>query len=312
MADSHQPIPAISRLLTTPSDPITESYRVWMEADGDLWAKINVGGVTKSVKLIDYATGSLWVTDFSLEAALGNVPGYGSLNKFGVSINCDNGIATDIWDGADGVTGSAVWAPPTQARIHNLASTSAADTSAGTGMRTCQVYGLKTWALAETSEIVTLNGTSNVPTTQSYVAIHRIKGLTYGSGGTNAGIITATAVTDATVTAAIRVGKGQTLMAIYAIPSTQKISLERGWARVLRTGPAAEVSGQLLVRERADQSDSGFNVKEEFAFNTDNPWGPDWDPPKTFSGPCVVKVQVTSDTNNTVVPAGFDGYVVDG
>lgn len=249
--------------------------------------------------------------DPGLEVALGNISGYGKVNKFGCALDCDNAVPTDIWDGADGATSTDVWVAPTQARLHDLASTNANDAAAGTGARTCEVYGLQDWDSAETSETVTLNGVSNVATANSYVIIHRIKCLTFGSGETNAGILTATAQTDGTVTAAVQAGKGQTLMAIYGVPSTQTVHLKKGWAKVLRSGPSANVSGLLLVKERADQSDCGFVVKEQFSFTNDDPWNPEWDPPKSFSGPCVVKIQVESDTNNTVVPAGFDAYVVD-
>ena len=44
------------------------------------------------------------VKDFGLEVALGNIPGYSKVNKFGQATDCDSGIPTDVWDGADGTT----------------------------------------------------------------------------------------------------------------------------------------------------------------------------------------------------------------
>jgi hypothetical protein len=63
--------------------------------------------------------------DFALEVALGKVTGYAPINKFGFALDADSGVPTDIWDGADGTTSTDVWEPPTQARTHDIASTSA-------------------------------------------------------------------------------------------------------------------------------------------------------------------------------------------
>lgn len=250
--------------------------------------------------------------DFGTEVGRGNIVGYSKVNKFGEALDCDSGAATDVWDGADGTTSTDVWVAPTQARTHDLASTSAADAAAGTGMRTCRVYGLTGWDADEVSEDVTLNGASNVATANAYVIIHRIKGLTWGSGGTNAGIITATAQTDVTVTAAIQAGESQTLMCIYGVPSTKEIHLQHIKCTVIASGPSATADGRLLVRENADQSDSAFVTKEKFSITEllefDHEWG---GVGKSFSGPCVVKVQVVSDTNNTEVTSDFDAYLTD-
>ena len=90
--------------------------------------------------------------DASIEVPLGRVPGYASINKYGEATDCDSGVPTDVWDGADGTTSTDVWVAPTQARIHQITSTDIADDGdpAASGMRRIRVYGLKTWASAET------------------------------------------------------------------------------------------------------------------------------------------------------------------
>jgi len=252
-------------------------------------------------------------TDFALEVALGNVPGYSHINKFGQALDCDNNITTDIWDGADGATSTDKWVAPTQARIHALVSGNDEDGGAGTdtGMLTCQVYGLADWDTAESSEIVTLNGTTPVNTSGSYVIIHRIKGLTWGSAKVNLGIITATAATDGTVTAAIQASKNQTLMAIYGVPSTQKLALTTIHADVQAFAASVDVTGVLLVQENVDSADSAFVVKEPFHFTQLKDLDREYVNRKIFNGPCIIKVQVVADQNNTVINAAFDGYVVD-
>jgi hypothetical protein len=133
------------------------------------------------------------------------------VNKFGRNEDVDTSDE-DIWDGG------ATWVAPTATRIHDLTSTSTDDDNVGgTGARTVQVYGLDAdYDLQD--ETVELNGTSDVATASSYTMIYRLIVRTAGSGGANAGTITATAQTDSTVTAQITIGNNQTLMAIYQVP----------------------------------------------------------------------------------------------
>ena len=255
--------------------------------------------------------------NWDLEVKRGNIPGISSVNKFGKALDCDNGTATDVWDGADGTTSTDVWVAPTQARTHTIVSTDIDDSDTGgvnpqsTGMRTVQVYGLEDWDSAETSEVITLDGTTGVVTSNSYVIIHRMKGLTFGSTGSNEGIITATATTDATVTAAIQAGEGQTLMAIYGIPSTQKMYINYIHAGILRAVASVTADLTLLVEENVDQSDSGFITKEEFILTSSVPVHRPYKTYKTVTGPAIVKLQVTTGANDADVTAAFDAYLVD-
>jgi len=245
-------------------------------------------------------------TNFGLEVALGNVSGYAKVNKFGKALDCDSGIPTDVWDGADGTTSTDVWVAPTQARTHLIASTSGNDAGAGSGMQTMQVYGLADWDSAETSEVVSVGDT-----TAAYVIIHRIKGLTFGATGSNEGIITATATTDATITAAIQIGDGQTLMVIYGVPSTQTLHMTKVTSGILRSVTTVTADLTLLVKENADLATAGFIGKEEYIMASGSPVTQYYSPPKSFTGPCIVKLQVTTGSNNSQVTGAFDAYIVD-
>jgi len=148
-----------------------------------------------------------------LSISRGLVAGMSYVSKFGRNPDVDTGSTPeDIW------SQGGIWVPPTTARLHNVVSTSANDTSAGTGARTITVYGLN-GSYVETSETVTLNGTTPVATANSYVIIHRALVATAGSGATNAGDITFTAQTDATITCAIVAGYAQTQLGVYQVPA---------------------------------------------------------------------------------------------
>lgn len=150
--------------------------------------------------------------NYSLEIAKGNVSGSSLITKFGHNVDIDTGAAEDIWNQG------GLYVAPTTARVHNITSTSVNDTSAGTGMRTVLIRGVNGSYVA-TSETITMNGTSNVATVNSYLHIHLMQSQTAGTSGVNEGTITATAQTDATVTCSMVIGQGQSESAIYLVPT---------------------------------------------------------------------------------------------
>lgn len=252
--------------------------------------------------------------DFGVEASLDNIPGYSTVNKFGEATDCDNGVETDAWDGANGSLSTDIWVPPTTARIHDIASSSGNDTAAGTGARTIQIWGLTSWDSDEVSEVATMDGTNNVETENAYVIIHRIKALTWGTGGLNAGNITATAQTDGTITAAILTGNNQTQMCIYGIPSTQNLRMTKAGCEVVKSGGAAiTLEGEILVMldpETNVSDNTAWTNKENFSAYKGVPsWEHEYNPPKKFNGPCIVKMRVVTDTNNSTATAFFDAVL---
>lgn len=253
---------------------------------------------------------------YEISVAQGNIPGSYAVNKFGRNIEIDSGVTADIWDGgytlASGGT-SLIWVVPTQARIHDIVSSSASDdgSPAGVGARTLRVYGLKSWDTAEVSEDITLNGTTNVPTVNSYVIIHRMEVLTKGATNVNVGTITATAQTDNTITAKIEIGKGQTLMAIYGIPSTQKLYLSKIHASVLgKATGSADIA--LLANPEPNAELLNFVFKHTFGIvaSGGNPSVQLFSPPKRIDGPAIIKIQAVAAANDTDISAGFDGILV--
>ncbi len=267
--------------------------------------------------------GHLRPDGIGLAASLGQVAGYATVNKFGEAIDCDNGAPTDIWDGADGSTSTDIWVPPTAARIHTIVSTSNTDSDSGgtnpqaAGARTMRVSYLADWDTKEATEDVILDGTQGVAMTNAAVMIHRMKVLTWGANGVNAGVITATAATDATITAAILAGNNQTQMCIYGVPSVQKFRITYAYSSLVKsTGSTQRADGEILVmRDPATNAAYGtaWTNKENFLLVEANPpWGhPYFFIPKKIDGPCIVKIQVTSNSNNTKAIGGFDGFLVD-
>jgi len=266
------------------------------------------------VSVSNYSTRSV-PFEFPLEVGLGNVPGYSSINKFGRAPAGLQTTATDVWDRADATPTQQIWVAPTQARTHDIVSTSTSDDGdpAGVGARTVKIYGLTGWGAAEVNETITLNGTTNVPTANAYVIIHRMKVLTKGATNVNVGTISATAQTDSSVTAIIRPGLGQTEMAIYGVPSTQKLCIALIYASILKSGGAAASADMgLEVNPEPDAELTNFITKHTFAAVKDGSSAVEhrFGVPKVVEGPAIIKIQGLASAADLDVSAGFDAYLV--
>lgn len=260
--------------------------------------------------------------DYALRVARGLVSGITSVNKFGKAPDGLQASISDIWSRANAATTQQIWVAPTQARRHQLLSTSDEDSDTGgakaqgTGARTVRVYGLKTWDLAETSEDVIMDGTSTsgaaVYTVQTYVIIHRMKVLTMGSAGPNVGTITAIAESDASITAVIIPGEGQTEMAIYGVPSIQNFYMTRWSCAMGKSATTQSASFDLRVNENPNVQLTGFLLKNDIELVSTGTSGVEkhFSNPIKYSGPCIIKVQGLASTTDVDAKAAFDGYLV--
>lgn len=238
-------------------------------------------------------------TDYYLEVARGNVTGMTALNKFGSNSDIDTGTE-DVW------TGGGTWVAPTTARVHDIVSSSASDdgSPAGTGAQTITISGLDANWL-EISEVVTMNGTTNVATANSYIIIYRMQVTTAGSSGTNVGTITATAQTDATVTASINATLGQTLMAIWQVPANKSLYITKYYASC--DGTVSSQIGAVLWVADYDGDSYVKKVKHIQAFSNGQQFIYEFNPPFKVNAKSRVWISVTVTANNQNVNAGFDG-----
>lgn len=251
-----------------------------------------------------------------LDVSKGDLSNHSTLNKFGLAPTGVQTTATDIWDRADATPTQQTWTAPTQARAHTVKSSSASDdgSPAGVGARTIRVYGLTDWASGEDYEDITMDGTSTVTTTLSYVAINKMKVLTKGATNVNVGAITATAATDNTVTAAILAGEGETHMAIESIPSSQDLYLYNYYGSVNKaSGAAAHVNLSLKVNEEPDTELTNFVTLNTRGLQSTGNSSDTWEfyPPLKVTGPAIVKVQGIASAADVEGSAGFSGILVD-
>ena len=242
--------------------------------------------------------------DASLLIARGLDDGIIAINKFGRNPDVDAGTE-DIW------SQGGTWVQPTAARVHAIVSTDTNDSSAGTGARTITVNGLN-GSYVDTTETITMNGTTPVNTVNSYWIIHRMIVATGGgtatATGTNIGTITATAAVDATVSAAIVIGKGQTQLCIYQIPAGYTAYLER-YVASFNGGLNANVEVELYVKPFGgtfnlkgtlvlDQAGASFAERNYYT-------------PLKFTAKSIIKLRATSDSANSNVVGSFDLILIE-
>ena len=157
------------------------------------------------------ATWSDW--DFNLKVAARHVPFIEGVSKYGFNSSVV-AVVEDVW------SNGGVLQYLTSDETMNIVSSSASDDGSplGTGARTVTIFGLDA-NYKGIRETITLNGTTNVLTTSSFIRIIRMRVDTVGSGGVNTGTISATSSSSATIQASIPTLSGATFKSHYTVPS---------------------------------------------------------------------------------------------
>lgn len=187
------------------------------------------------------------------------------------------------------------------AEVMEITSTDAADAAAGTGARTLQVYGLdNNYRMID--EIVTLNGTSAVDTTQSYLRVYRMIVRSAGSGAANAGTIDATAKSAGSVHARITIGDNQTLKSQYTVPDGYYIIIEDLEAGVFRND---DWQVRLVVREEGEV----FAVKRQIEI-FGSPYRSDFLPPLIYPPRSDLALQGVNNGAGTIAISGSYDFIL--
>lgn len=161
-----------------------------------------------SVLSQDYDATVVRPSDYHYEVALGRRQGANTWNKWGYNNDIDTGSSETVWS----VGGRFI--PMTVANTLNINSTVGNDVSGNTGAFSVVIYGIDQNRLNQT-EVISLNGTSNVTTTGLWLGVNRIAIYLVGTANSNIGTITARATTGGAVQAEIPAGKGATQHAFF-------------------------------------------------------------------------------------------------
>ena len=275
--------------------------------------------------------GQIGTTEDDIENYLGSIKSFESLtpairipllgtygvipvNKFGETTNADGDVETDVWDGADVGENQSIWdLPSITALSYTIVSDSVVDNFGGLGANVVKVYGLTAWDEKESSEIVELNGLTEVALVNDYVIIHRMKVQPVaGQTTTNLGNIKCVS-SGGDLMAMIVAHVGQTLMAIYGIPYGQSFLMTKYYASGARNAASLTVYVSLKVNPDPHIQTQSFLTKSKVGLASEGTNYAErlYDPNYRIKGPAVIKIDVISSVNNTIVAAGFDGYLID-
>jgi hypothetical protein len=181
-----------------------------------------------------------------------------NLSLQGINEDVDAGTEDVVEAGATYVGMPVI---PTQAgEALNVVSGSANDTSAGTGTRTIKVCGLSATGVYQ-EETITMNGTTPVITSSTWLRVFRAFGVTAGSGGTNAGAITVKHnVTTANIFAVIKAGRAQACNAVFTVPAGSEGRVVSWGGQVYRLSATAAGECVLFLQARPTGTNQGWRM----------------------------------------------------
>jgi hypothetical protein len=157
---------------------------------------------------------SRYLEDEGIHIARGALFDVSHINKFGYNSAVGTSYETITDLGTNNL--------PTSAAVVSVVSASAADDEGSTGAEKVEIQGLDANYNLQTEE-VTMNGTSAVTTTNTFIRVFRMRVTQAGTGEVNAGNITAS-ISSSDV-ARILANQGQTLMAVYTVPKGKRAYL---------------------------------------------------------------------------------------
>lgn len=175
-----------------------------VDIDHDVWVYTAFSGAKAVVTELPATLSS----DFDIFVSAGLSEHAKPVDVFGVNESVGTS-AEDVWGGG----GTFLFLDT--ASILTISSTSASDTSSGTGARTVKLIGLDN-SYTEIEETVTLTGTGDVATTQSFLRLNLFEVSTAGSYGGAQGNVTASAGSN--LQAIIVNGHNTSLSSIYTVP----------------------------------------------------------------------------------------------
>lgn len=179
--------------------------------------------------------------DYGTLLSNSEIPYHTGVVKFGYNNEINSGVSETVW------SQGGLWLPIAAAETVNISSTSVLDDPSGTGMSELYIFGLDASG-ADLVEVVTLSGTDNVLTTGSFSAINRMAGSAFGTGLTNAGIISAIQSSSAVKMAEIPITttyNSITQQCVYTIPLGYTGYLKGVFANISKGGAGGAPEVQL-------------------------------------------------------------------
>jgi hypothetical protein len=232
---------------------------------------------------------------FDLQVARGQVTGHSTVNIYGYGAAITTSTIP-AWENATAYTF------PAAATTMNLVST--VNTGGDKTGTTILVQGLDADYVA-ISESLTLNGTTAVVTTKSYLRINNISVTSVTGGVSPTGVITLKDLTNTTTYAQIAAGFGRSQMSIYTVPAGNTFYLSRIDGYTSANGSSAD----FITYSNTTYSSTGVVQYTQQAPFT-NTYHSQRVMPRGFAEKTDVVLRFKSSANTYVVAIALEGYLV--
>lgn len=194
---------------------ISASDQTYLRLQTTFGEKTELNAPLDSVLPQDFDAISVRPSSYDIEVVTGRRQNQTQWNKFGYDEAVSNSTFGLVW------SNSGTWTRLPTAQTLSVVSTSTNDTSGGTGVNSIVIYGVGAdWV--DQIEVLTMNGTTPVVTTNTWLGVNRIAVFLSGTGNKNAGVITATGSTSATIQAEIPTdteGGSVTQQCLFFVPA---------------------------------------------------------------------------------------------
>lgn len=198
---------------------------------------------------------------FELQVSRGQISLHTALNLFGFTTALGSTAYGPLWEGL--TTAGGAYAYPSSAVVMVITSSSSSDTAVK-----IQINGLDS-GYNQISEIVSLNGTANINTVNSYF---RINSMVTTSGNAAGNI---TAINGGVTYAKITAGNGNTQMTIYTVPAgytfyqtylqgDSNTSVTSGAYVKIRTSVVDNAIGGVIINSQQSVFEQFFNIPLQF------------------------------------------------
>jgi len=260
-----------------------------------------------SVLAQNFSSISVRPTDYHYEVSLGKRQGNTTWNKFGYNSDIDTaGTGTEtIW------SAGGIFSRMTAAATLSVVSTSLDDDNGGTGANSIIIYGID--ANWDTQiEIVMLDGTTPVITTNTWLGVNRMSVYLAGTNGVNVGNINATATGGgSTLQASIPTGEGSTQQSFLFVSRNHKFLVDFFIGNCEKTGGGASPKVRFKGWVYSAVSNSKYLILNKLV-DTSSTGGFEFRPSQPFviGERSLLYYEATTDANDTFVSLMFSGILV--
>lgn len=245
--------------------------------------------------------------NYIYQSALGNVANTSTWHKFGYNADIDTAAPEVIaaFGGSINIM--------TSADTLDVVSSDANDTSAGTGAQSVLITGIDE-NNAYQIEVVTMNGTTAVTTSNQWLGVNRVVVLSSGSNGSNVGNITIDDTAGIVGTqASIPAGDSSTQQMIFHTEINKTFLMSAIQINALKISggggdPRIFVRGFSYSRV-TDTTYEVFRKRIDTAISNDS--FTNFDVPLVFTGREVIYFTAETDVNNTEISGRFTGILTD-